>query len=397
MERSGTNVFAETVCPGFAQGIHDGDALVGGLVQSTTYCREGVGSDALHQYSRVSNPTVSALERALGRLDAAPDAVCYSSGIAAVAGLLLTICSNGGRVVCGRSVYGGTTRLLREVLAGLGVESVFVDTTDPGAVGRAITADTALVLLETPANPCLELADIRAISAIAHEHGAVVAVDNTFLTAVQQRVLDLGADIAVYSTTKFIEGHSVATGGAVVSRDERLLERIRRVRKSTGSIQTPFNAWLTLNGLRTLPVRLAAQSASAARVARWLAQDGRVVRVEHPSLAAGEPARIAGAQHIGGHGAVVTFEVEGGLDGARWVVDRLSLARLVEHVGSVETLITHPATMTHADVPADQRREAGVTDGLLRLSVGLEPTVAIIEDLDRALGAEVCASEGVAV
>ncbi|MFI4881479.1 MAG: trans-sulfuration enzyme family protein [Phycisphaerales bacterium JB064] len=379
-------------CPGIGKGGGDGQALTTPIVQSTTFCRDGVGSNPPHQYSRVSNPTVAVLEDALGQLEGALPALCFGTGLAAETALFLAVLKAGDHVVCGRSVYGGTVRLLREVLPGLGVESTFVDTTDVDDVRRAVRENTRLIFVETPSNPVLEISDIRAIAKVAREAGALLAVDNTFQTAVLQRPLDLGADISVYSTTKFIDGHSLALGGALVSRDAQLLDRIRFIRKCTGAIQTPFNAWATINGLKTLPLRLARQSETALAIARWLADHEAVDVVNYPGLANGATRELAESQHLptlGGaqplHGAVLSFEVAGGVEAARRVAEALELCTLVEHVGSVETLITHPATMTHADVPAEQRRSCGIADGLLRLSVGLEPAEAIIADLERAI------------
>lgn len=375
-----------TVCLHAGAPPRDGEPLVEPLVQSTTFCRDRVGSDCEHQYSRVSNPTVSRLEETLGALEGAPPSVCFGSGLAAETALLLALLRTGDHIVCGRGVYGGTTRLIREVFEGLGISATFVDATNTDAVAAAITPATRLVFAETPSNPTLELTDIRAIATIAHDAGALLAVDNTFLTPVLQRPLDLGADVCVYSTTKFIEGHSAALGGSLVSRDEPLLERVRRVRKSTGGIIAPLNAWLTLQGVKTLALRVRRQSESAAAIARWLADRPGVVRVNHPSLPDHPQRDLADSQHIDAHGAVVSFEIEGGLEAAQEFAAALRLCRLAEHVGSVETLLTHPASMTHADVPAPQRRAAGISDGLLRLSVGIECSQDIIRDLDTALG-----------
>lgn len=378
-------------CPSIGRGGADGQALTAPIVQSTTFCRDGVGSNPPHQYSRVSNPTVATLEDALGRLERALPALCFATGLAAETALFLGVLRAGDHVVCGRSVYGGTVRLLREVLPDLGIEATFVDTTNVEAVGRAVRRQTKLIFVETPSNPVLEISDIRAIARIAQGCGALLAVDNTFQTAVLQQPLNLGADISVYSTTKFIDGHSLALGGALVSRDRGLLDRIRFIRKCTGAIQTPFNAWITINGLKTLPLRLAQQSETALTIARWLVDHEAVDVVNYPGLSTGAKRELAESQHLSAHGrdtplhgAVLSFEIHGGIDAARRVAESLELCTLVEHVGSVETLITHPATMTHADVPVEQRRSCGISDGLLRLSVGLEPARAIIADLEQA-------------
>lgn len=373
---------AELLCPRAGLGDGPGQPLVTPIVQSTSFA-QALGEDAEFAYSRVSNPTVAALERVLGQLEDAPPAVTFASGLAAETALLLALVRAGDRVVCGRAVYGGTTRLLRGLLSGLGVEVVFVDATDIEQLAAAVTPGTRLVLVETPANPTLELTDIEAAARIAHTAGALLAVDNTFLTPVLQRPLDLGADLSVTSTTKLVEWHSAALGGSVVSRDAALLERLRFVRKSTGAIQSPFGAWITLQGIKTLPLRVARQSQSAARVAAWLALQPQVSRVCYPGR--GADAALAARQHDGAHGAVVSLELQGGAPAARSLLSALSLCRLAEHVGSVETLVTHPASMTHADVPPEQRVAAGVPDGLLRLSIGLEPADAILSDLEQAL------------
>ncbi len=386
-----------TACAHAGAGRGDGVPLATPIVQSTTFCRDGVDSTCEHQYSRVSNPTVAALERALGDLEHAPPALAFASGIAAETALFLALLRSGDHAVCGRSIYGGTTRLLRQILAPLGVETSFVDAADLGAIDDAIRPSTRLVFVETPANPTLELTDLAATARLAHEAGALLAVDNTFLTPILQRPLDLSADLCVTSTTKFIEGHSAAVGGAITSRDASLLDRLRFVRKSTGAIQHPLAAWITLQGLKTLPIRLERQCATAERVAAWLASFPGVSRAIHPSLPTYPQRDLADRQHLGAHGAVIAFELDGGAPAARALTERVSLCRLVEHVGSVETLLTHPASMTHADVPARQRGEVGVTDGLLRLSVGLESPEAIIADLGEAIdAARAAAGEGVA-
>ncbi len=383
-----SNPDPSVLCAHAGIGLADGDPLVTPLVQSTTFCRDGVGSQAVHQYSRVSNPTVAQLEKALGDLEGAPPAVTFNTGLGAETALFLAVLKAGDHVVCGRSVYGGTTRLLQDVLSPLGVETTFVDSSVPGEVERAVRETTRLVVVESPSNPRLELTDIGACAEAAHRVGALLAVDNTFQTPVLQRPLDLGADITVTSTTKFVDGHSVATGGSIVSRDAALIERVRFIRKSTGGIQSPFGAWLTLLGLKTLPLRLARQSETCARLAAFLDERPELSRVFHPSLATGEQRVLAERQHLDGRdGAVVTIELAGGLPAARVFLESLELCRLVEHIGSVETLVTHPATMTHADLTPEQRAAAGIPEGLIRISVGLEDLGSIADDIGRALEA----------
>jgi cystathionine beta-lyase/cystathionine gamma-synthase len=365
-------------------------AIATPLVQSTTYVQQAVGRTLGHAYSRVSNPTVDALERQLGALEDAPPAVTFSTGLAAETALFLSLLRAGDHAVVGGAVYGGTVRLFRQVLSELGVRADFVDATDAGNVARALTGGTRLIFIETPANPTLALTDISAAVAIARSAGVPLVVDNTFLTPVIQRPLDLGADACVYSTTKHIEGHSTALGGSVTSRDEKLLERLRFLRKCTGSIQTPFQAWLTSRGLKTLPLRLRQHSANALTVARWLRQHPAVAKVHYPGLAGFPQRELAQRQHRGPlgelHGGLLSFELAPPRDPER-AMNALELCSLVEHLGGVETLVTHPASMTHADVPREHRLDAGITDGLVRISVGLEEPADIIADLDRAFDA----------
>lgn len=383
-----------SICPSAGQGRGDGEPLVAPIVQSTTYCREGVGSAAEHQYSRVSNPTVSALERALGELENALPALAFGSGLGAESCLFQSELRAGDHVVCGSGLYGGTTRLLEQVLSRFGVETAFVDSTRLDEVRAAVRPDTRLVFVETPSNPCLQVTDVRAIATIAHAAGALLAVDNTFLTPVLQQPLDLGADVSVVSTTKFVEGHSAALGGALITRDAGLRERLGFVRKCTGGIQAPLQAWLTLQGLKTLPLRLERQSATAARLATWLQDRPEVALVHYPGLQGGVERALCEAQHLGANGAVLSFELAGGYERACRFVESLRSFRLVEHVGSVESLVTHSASMTHAGVAPDQRRATGVSDGLLRLSVGLESPELLLADLAQAIGASTDAPAG---
>ncbi|MEZ6092688.1 MAG: aminotransferase class I/II-fold pyridoxal phosphate-dependent enzyme [Pirellulaceae bacterium] len=360
-------------------------SLVAPLIQSTTYVQESLPAEPGHTYSRVSNPTVSELEEVLGRLENAPPAVCFSTGIAAELALFLTLLKSGDHVLAGQAIYGGTVRLLNDLLTRFGVEVSFVDASDAEKVKQAIRPNTRLVFIETPANPTLELTDIRAIVDVAHAHNAYVAVDNTFLTAVLQQPLELGADFSVYSTTKHIEGHSAALGGAIVCRDEGLLERLRWTRKTSGTIQTPFNAWLTRQGLKTCPLRIRQHSQNALEFAQWLEQCRDVASVYYPGLESNPNISLAQRQHLGGHGGVLAFELVGGYEAAQRFLPHLKLGRLCEHVGTVETLYTHPASMTHADVPHSQLAQAGITPGMIRISVGLEEVAEIIADFEQAV------------
>ena len=367
-------------------------AILTPIFQSTTYVQQAVGVHKGHTYSRASNPTVSVLEACLGELEDAPPSVCFSTGMAAETALFLALLRAGDHLVVSEVCYGGTVRLLREVLSGFGVAASFVDAKLPAAVAAAITPRTRLVFVETPANPTLALTDIAALAAVCREADVLLAVDNTFLTPVLQRPLDLGADVSVYSTTKHIEGHNSTVGGALTSRDEALLERLRFIRKSVGSIQSPFESWLTLRGIKTLPLRLRQHSAHAQTVASWLEGHPLVARVLYPGLPSFPQHDLARRQHRG-HGGVLAFEVEGGLAAGTALMNTVRLCALAESLGAVETLVTHPASMTHGDVPREQRERAGVSDGLVRLSVGLEDPADVIADLAQALEAAAAAAE----
>jgi cystathionine beta-lyase/cystathionine gamma-synthase len=372
--------------------IHGGlapDPLTGAILtpihQSTTFVQSSVDADSGYTYTRSGNPTVAALERNLGALEDAPPAACFATGMAALTALFLAELGRGGHVVVSDVVYGGTVRVLREVLGRFGVKATFVDLADPRALTTALRPSTRLVLVETPANPTLKLVDIAAIAAVTRAAGVPLAVDNTFLTPVLQRPFELGADYVLYSTTKFIEGHNATVGGAVLAREEERIERIRFVQNAVGFAQSPFESWLTLRGIKTLPYRIEQHSRHALRIARWLERHDAVERVHYPGLDSFPQAALARRQQAAG-GGVLSFELAGGGRAARRLVERVELCRLAESLGSVETLITHPATMTHADVPPAHRAAIGLTDGLVRLSVGLEDPDDVIADLAQALG-----------
>lgn len=372
------------------------DAATGAILtpihQVSTYVQDGVGDHKGFTYSRAGNPTVAALEARLGALEDAPPAVCTRTGMAAVTTLVLALCRAGDRVVCGRTVYGGTVRFLNEHAAPLGIQVDYVDASDPIELDRALSTPARLVLVETPANPTLELCDLVETARICRRAGALLAVDNTVLTPALQLPLELGADISVYSTTKLIEGHDATLGGALVTRDEDLLDRFRRVVKTVGCPQAPFDAWLTLRGLATLDLRARAQSEGALRVARFLAGRDEVARVAHPDLEGFAQRGLAARQQRLG-GPLVAFELVGGEEAGVRLMNSVKLCALAENLGAAETLITHPVSMTHGDVPEEQRLAAGITPGLVRLSVGLEDPGDIIADLARSLNTTACLQE----
>jgi len=367
-------------------------AVLTPIYQSTTYHQEAVGVHKGFTYSRAANPTVSALEAALGALEDTPPAACFATGMAAISTLFLAILKSGDHVVVSDVVYGGTVRLFQQVLANFGVEASFVDTSDPVAVAQAIQGNTKLVFIETPANPTLKLTDIAAVAKIAHAAGIKLAVDNTFLTPVLQRPLELGADITLLSTTKYIEGHNSTVGGSIASHDQALLERLRIVRKTLGCIQSPQEAWLTLRGLKTLPLRLQQHCANAQKVAEWLEQHPKVARVHYPGLASFPQIALAEKQQSL-PGGMLAFELKGGADAGIQLMNTVRLCLLAENLGAVETLITHPVSMTHGDVPREIRERTGISDGLVRLSVGLENPADIIADLESALAGIAVAAE----
>ncbi len=369
-------------------------AILTPIYQSTTYVQEAVGVHKGFTYSRAANPTVDALERALGAVAGTPPAVCFATGMAAIATLCLSLLKSGDHAVLGDVVYGGTVRLFQQVLEGLGIRYTFVDSSNPAEVERALEPRTKLILVESPANPTLKLCDIAAIAAISRKRGVLLSVDNTFLTAVVQPVLEFGADIEVLSTTKYIEGHNSTVGGSLATQDTVLLDRFRLIRKTLGCIQSPLEAWLTLRGLKTLPVRIRLHSENALLVAKWLESQPAVARVYYPGLDSFPQKQLAERQqkYFGG---MISFELKAGAEAGKALMNSVKLCSLAENLGAVETLITHPVSMTHGDVPKEVRERTGITDGLIRLSVGLEDPQDIIDDLAAALAqVEAAQAEG---
>ena len=375
--------------------IHAGvepDPLTGSILtpiyQTTTFAQDSVDEYLAkgYSYSRSANPTVRALELKLTDLEGGNDCSCFATGMAAINAVLLAFLNAGEHAVVSDVAYGGTYRLCTQVFTRFGVEFTFADTSDPDAVRSSIRANTRLILTETPANPTLKLTDIAAISAIANEHDIPHAVDNTFLTPYFQRPLELGADLVVHSTTKYFDGHNATVGGAVVSRTAELDEATRFIQNSTGTIMSPQVAWLTLQGCKTLSVRMEKQSANAAAIADFLEGHPKVERVCYPGLESFPQHELASSQ-ASGYGAMVWFEVIGGLAAGKALMDSVEIWTLAENLGAVESLITHPVTMTHADVDEAERRRVGISDGLVRLSVGLEHADDLIAALSAALDA----------
>lgn len=359
--------------------------LVPPLVQSTTYAWSDLDHPPELTYARGGNPTVRRLETALATLEGGASAVAFGSGLAAIDALLRTVPVR-GRIVLGRHLYGGTTRLVQHFGRGQW-EVETVDTTDAGALARSLERPAALVFVESPSNPTLQITDLRAAARAAHGAGALLAVDNTLLTPLYQRPIGLGADVVVHSTTKYLDGHDATLGGAVVlgpalsgagdRADGPLEARLRFVRKATGAVLAPFEAWLTLQGLKTLHLRTAVQWASARRLADTLRDHPAARTVHYPGLGE-DPARQVHRSQASGNGGIVAVDL-GSYAAARAFASALRVFTLAENLGATESLVTHPASMTHADLPAERRREDGIPDGLVRLSVGVED----IEDLER--------------
>ena len=373
--------------------VHAGvtpDPVTGSILtpvyQSTTFVQDSVDEYLVkgYSYSRSANPTVRALEKKLAILEGGADCTCYATGMAAILAVLQSCLNAGDHAIVSDVAYGGTYRLCTKVFQRFGVEFTFADTSKPEAVAAAVKDNTRLVLTETPANPTLKLTDIAAISAITRERGIPHAVDNTFLTPYYQRPLELGANISIHSTTKYFDGHNATVGGAVIADEKGLDEQIRFVQNAGGLIMSPWVAWLTLQGTKTLSIRMDRQAANAQAIAEFLESHPKVVQVRYPGLESFPQHDLAKRQATG-FGAMLWFEVEGGVAAGKKLMDSVKLCTLAENLGSVETLITHPVTMTHADVEEAERKRVGISDGLVRLSVGLEDVEDLIDDLRGAL------------
>jgi len=361
-------------------------AILTPIHQSTTFVQDSVDEYMAkgYSYARGGNPTVRALEVKLAALEGAVDATAYSSGMAATTAVFLAFLQAGDRVVLADVIYGGTYRFADQFLRKFGVDVEFVDAADLEALEAAIDDDTRLVFTESPANPTLKVTDLAAVSEIASAKGALHATDNTFLTPYYQRPFELGADIVIHSTTKFLDGHNATLGGAVVVNDVSLQEKIAFARISAGLVMSPMVAWLTMQGVKTLSERMDRQSANAMAVARYLESHDKVDYVIYPGLPS-HPAHDLSKRQASGFGAMVCFELAGGIESGKKLMDAVELWSLAENLGAVESLITHPVTMTHASVPPEQRVAAGITDGLVRLSVGLEDPEDLIAALDAGL------------
>jgi cystathionine beta-lyase/cystathionine gamma-synthase len=372
--------------------IHAGqqpDPQTGAIMQpiyaTSTYVQKSPGVHQGYEYSRTQNPTRQALERCVADLESGRFGFAFASGMAAT-GTILELLDSGNHVVAMDDIYGGTTRLFERVRRrSAGLRFTFVDLTDLAALGAALEPDTRMIWIESPSNPLLKVVDIAAVAKLAHERAILVVADNTFATPHAQRPLELGCDIVMHSMTKFLNGHSDMVGGIAVTRDEALAEKLAFLQNSIGSVPGPFDCFLALRGLKTLDVRMERHSANGMKIARWLDKDSRVERVIYPGLES-HPQHALAARQMSEFGGIVTFFIDGGLEDARRFLENCRIFALAESLGGVESLVDHPAIMTHASVPAEKRAALGIDDRMIRLSVGIEDAADLIADLDQALG-----------
>jgi cystathionine beta-lyase/cystathionine gamma-synthase len=359
-------------------------AIITPIYQTSTYVQESLGRHKGHEYARTSNPTRSALEANVAALERGRAGFAFASGMAAI-GAVTSLLKAGDHVVVTDNTYGGTYRLFERVLTRSGLSFTYVDTGDEEAVAAAVTPATRMIFVETPTNPILGLTDIERVAALAHERDLRLVVDNTFASPYLQQPLALGADLVVHSTTKYLNGHSDSVGGIVVAARDEDVEWLRFVQNAAGAILGPFDAWLVLRGTKTLAVRMARHNANGLALAEFLADHPRVERVLYPGLPS-HPQRALATRQMNGYGGMLAFDV-GSLEAARRVLEGVRIIALAESLGGVESLISHPATMTHASVPPERRAALGITDSLLRISAGIEDIDDLRADLADALAA----------
>jgi len=352
------------------------------IYATSTYVHDELGKHKGYEYARGENPTRHALEQCVAAIEGGLAGHAFASGMAAISALM-TLVQAGEHVILSRNVYGGTFRFMTRVLSRYGVEASWVDTTDLANAERAWTARTRMLYLETPTNPMMEVSDLAGAARLAHDRGAVLAVDNTFLSPYLQRPIEHGADLVVHSTTKFLNGHSDSLGGVLISTRPADAEWFAFVQKSVGAILSPFDSFLVMRGIKTLAVRMERHEANGRAVAAHLARRPEIKSVLYPGLP-GHPGHELQQRQASGFGSMITFDL-GSFAAAKAFLDRLRVASLAESLGGVETLISHSASMTHASLPAEEQRKLGITDGLVRISVGIEDVEDLIADLDQAL------------
>jgi cystathionine gamma-lyase/cystathionine beta-lyase/cystathionine gamma-lyase/homocysteine desulfhydrase len=358
-------------------------AIIIPIYQTSTYVQEELGRHKGFEYARTQNPTRMALERNLAAIEAGRAGFAFASGMAAI-GAIATLLKAGDHVVVSDNTYGGTFRLFDKVLTRYQLAFSYVNTSDLGAVERAMTPATRMLFVETPTNPIMALTDLAAAAELAHRHDARLVVDNTFASPYNQRPIELGADLVTHSTTKYLNGHSDSVGGIVIAVRDDDIEWLGFVQNAAGAILGPFDSWLVLRGTKTLPLRMAAHNANGLALAEFLSAHPKVTKVFYPGLPSHPQFQLA-RQQMRGFGGMLSFEL-GSLEAARRLLNSVRLHALAESLGGVETLISHPATMTHASVPADRRAALGITDGLVRISAGVEDIDDLREDLAQALG-----------
>ncbi len=352
------------------------------IYQTSTYAQEALGKHKGFEYARTQNPTRLALEKNIAALEGAKFGFAFASGMSATDAVLKLV-KAGDHVICGDNTYGGTYRLFSKILSNYGIEFDFVDTSDAAEIEKFFKPNTKMVFVETPTNPIMTVTDLRAVSEIAHAHGARVVCDNTFMSPYLQQPMNFGVDIVVHSTTKYLNGHSDSIGGFAALNDEEDADWIRFVQNSIGAILSPFDSFLVLRGTKTLAVRMEKHDENGRAVANFLAEHPKVQKVYYPGLVSHQQHELAKRQQKG-FGGMVAFET-GSLENAKKVLESVKICTLAESLGGVESLISHPATMTHASVPTEKRQSLGITDGLVRVSVGIEDIEDILEDLDQAL------------
>lgn len=358
-------------------------ATITPIYQTSTFTQDALGKHKGYEYSRTGNPTRTALEAALASLENGEYGLCFASGLAATTNVLCLLAS-GDEVVAGDDLYGGTIRLFNRVFSNFGLKITYVDGRDPDNFKKAITQKTKLIWVETPTNPLLRLIDIKEVSKIAKAKNVLFTVDNTFSSPYFQKPLDLGADIVVHSTTKYLGGHSDVVGGVAITNNEEIYKKLRFYQNAIGATPGPFDSWLVLRGIKTLAIRMKKHEENAIKIAEFLEKHPKVKKVNYPGLKS-HPQHELAKKQMTGFGGMISFEINGGYDFARKVVESTKIFALAESLGGVESLIGHPVTMTHAGVPKDRREKIGITDSLVRISVGIEDVDDLITDLKQAL------------
>jgi len=358
-------------------------AILPPIYQTATYVLEEVGKDKGFDYTRSSNPTRQLMEEILAVLDGGKFGIAFASGMSAVDSCMKLL-KAGDHVICSDDVYGGVSRHFNQILVNYDLHFTYVDSSNSTNIENAIQSNTKLIWVETPTNPLLKITDLEAVGNIAKKHNILFGVDSTFATPVFLRPLEFGADLVMHSTTKYLSGHNQLIGGVVITNREDLFDQLKFVQKSIGAVPGPFDCWLTILGIKTLDLRMKKHDSNAQTVAEYLEAHPKVASVTYPGLPS-HPAHETAKKQMSGFSGMISFELTGGIPAGKIVMNSVKLAKLAESLGAVETMITHPATMTHADVPKDERDARGLTDGLVRLSVGIENPDDIIADLEQAL------------